>query len=57
VRFCPRHHHISILERLAQTFQDLAGKFSEFIHEQHTIMCQAYFAGHGVWSAAHDCDF
>ena len=37
VRCCSGHHHISILERLAQTFQDLAGKFSKSIHEQHTI--------------------
>ena len=40
---------------LAQGFQHSAGKFGKFVHEQHTVVREADFAGLCAASAADDC--
>ena len=44
--------HAAIFERLAQHFQDIAGKFGKFIEEENTVMGERNFAGAGNDSAS-----
>ncbi len=48
------HHHFAGFNRLAQGFQGLPREFGEFIHEQHAVVGQGYFARTRPPSAPHN---
>ena len=50
----PRHHDLARFQRLAQGFEDGAGKLGQFVHEQHAVMGEADLSGLGPSAAAHD---
>ncbi len=47
-------HDFAGFDGLAQRFKNHAGKFGEFIHEQHAVMGQTDLAGFGLSSATND---
>lgn len=44
-----------VLERLAQHLEGMLVELGQLVGKEHTIVGQAYLAGHGVGAAAHEC--